>query len=73
MEFGELATLIAEHIETDVSSIKQETTFESLGIDSLETVEMIMELEEKLGVELELEEKLETVGDFFGFVQSKVS
>jgi acyl carrier protein len=32
------------------------TSFESLGIDSLDTVGFLMKLEEELGVELELEE-----------------
>ena len=38
----------------------------SLGIDSLDTVEMLMDLEEELGVELEMEEKVATVGELVG-------
>lgn len=45
MIFKTIAELIAEHIDCDPSEIKMETTFESLGIDSLDTVEMVMELE----------------------------
>ena len=55
-----------------MEDIKPETTFESLGIDSLDTVEMVMDLEEELGVELELEEKVSTVGELVDFVESKV-
>ena len=50
MIFNTIAELIAEHIECDPSEIKMETTFESLGIDSLDTVEMVMELEDRLGL-----------------------
>lgn len=49
-----------------------DTTFESLGVDSLDTVEMVMDLEQELGVELEIEEKIATVGELVDFVESKV-
>lgn len=70
--FDKIAALLADHCDVDVSTITPETTFESLGIDSLETVELVMDLEEELGVELELEEKLATVGEFVSFVESKM-
>ena len=49
-----------------------DTTFESLGIDSLDTVEMVMDLEADLGVDLELDEKVTTVGELVEFVESKL-
>ena len=36
------------------------------------TVKAVMDLEEELGVELELEEKVSTVGELVDFVESKV-
>ena len=60
----------AEDISED--EITRDTTFESLGVDSLDTVEMVMDLEEQLGVDLELEEKLATVGELVDFVESKL-
>lgn len=71
MIFETIAKLIADHVECDVSEITPETTFESLGIDSLDTVEMVMELEEELGYELELDQKLTTVGELVEFAESK--
>ena len=70
--FDKIAAMLAEHIDCDVSEITADTTFESLGIDSLDTVEMVMQLEEELDVELELEEKVETVGALVAFVESKL-
>ena len=61
-----------DNVAIAVEDITPETTFESLGIDSLDTVEMVMDLEEELGVELELEEKVSTVGELVEFVESKV-
>ena len=70
--FEKIAKDLADQLDIAVEDIKPETTFESLGIDSLDTVEMVMDLEEELGVELELEEKVSTVGELVDFVESKV-
>ena len=48
-----------------------DTTFEELGVDSLDTVDMVMELEEELGIELELDEKISTVGEMVKLVEEK--
>ena len=70
--FQKIAGYLAGQLDIAVESITPETTFESLGIDSLDTVEMVMDLEEELGVELELEEKVSTVGELAAFVESKL-
>jgi len=72
MVMEKLTKLLAEHLDMDANEIKVETTFESLGIDSLDTVEMVMELEEELGVELELNERVSTVGELARFIEKKL-
>ena len=72
MIFEKMAEIISEHVGCDVSEITEATTFDDLGVDSLDTVEMIMRLEEDLGIELELEGKFETVGELSKFIESKV-
>ena len=72
MVMEKLVTLLAEYVETDPSTITAETTFESLGIDSLDTVELVMELEEQLEMELELDEKIRTVGELAAFIAGKM-
>ena len=71
MIFTAIAELIAEHNDCDVSEITMDSKFADLGIDSLDTVEMIMNLEDKVGFEIELDQKIETVGDLVKFVESK--
>ena len=39
--YDRIIKLLAEHTGKDASEFTPETTFESLGIDSLETVEMV--------------------------------
>ena len=70
--FEKIQAYLANQLDISPDDITPETTFESRGIDSLDTVEMVMDLEEQLGVDLELEEKLATVGELVDFVESKL-
>lgn len=69
MVFEAVAELLAERLECEVSEIKMESTFHDLGIDSLDTVDLLMELEVKLNISIELTEKVETVGDLVTFIE----
>ena len=70
--FEKIRDYLCSQMDLAPEDVKPETTFESLGIDSLDMVEMLMGLEEELGIELELEEKISTVGEFVSFVESKI-
>ncbi len=70
--FEKIQAYLAGQLDISADEIERDTTFESLGIDSLDTVEMVMDLEEQLGVDLELEEKLNTVGELVEFIESKM-
>ena len=72
MYFNSIDNVIAERTDCDVTTIKPESTFTELGIDSLDTVELLMSLEDEIGVEIELDQKVETVDDLNKFIQSKV-
>ena len=49
--FEKLANYAAKQLELDATEITPDSTFESLGIDSLDVVEMIMDLESDGGSE----------------------
>lgn len=68
--FEAVAELIAERTDRAVEDVKPESTFADLGIDSLDTVEMMMNLEDKLGIEIELTQKVETVADLVSFIET---
>lgn len=72
MVFEAIAELIAERNDCDVSEITRDSQFADLGIDSLDTVEMLMNLEDKLGAEIELDEKVSTVGELCDFIEKKL-
>ena len=72
--FEKLKSYAARQLELDASEITPASTFESLGIDSLDVVEMIMDLESELGVELELEDqKITTFQELADFIDSKLN
>ena len=72
--YEKLAKYAAKQLELDVAEITPDSTFESLGIDSLDIVEMIMDLESELGIELDLEDqKIATFGELAEFIESKLN
>lgn len=73
MYFNAIAKIIAERTGCDAASITPDSKFADLGIDSLDTVELLMELEDETGLEIELDQKVETVGQLDTFIQGKAN
>lgn len=71
MYFESIANIIEERTGKSASTIKPESTFAELGIDSLDTVELLMALEDEVGFEIELDEKVTTVAELDAFIQKK--
>ena len=72
--FEKLVSFAVEHLDLDPSEITPDATFETLGIDSLDVVEMIMDLESELGVELEMEDqKISTFQELADFIETKLN
>ena len=66
---------IASELEVSVDQLTPEAKFiEDLGADSLDTVELVMALEEEFGLEIPDEDadKLKTVGDALDYLRSRV-
>lgn len=63
--------IVAEQLGVDKEKVKPETSFvNDLGADSLDTVELVMELEEEFNVSIpdEEAEKIETVGQAIDYI-----
>lgn len=71
MYFDTIAKIISERTGCGVENVKPESTFSELGIDSLDTVELLMDLEDEIGIELELDQKVETVDELDKFIQNR--
>ena len=74
MVFEKIAAMLAEKLECDVTEIKLETEFGVLGIDSLDVMELLMNLEEEFGTEIEMgENKVNTVADLVTLIEAKLA
>ncbi|MCQ2411111.1 MAG: acyl carrier protein [Elusimicrobiaceae bacterium] len=64
--------IIVEHLGVEADQVKPEAQFvNDLGADSLDTVELIMALEDKFNIEIpdEKAEKIKTVGEAIEYIQ----
>lgn len=62
--------ILAENLDIDPASVTEESTFDSLSIDSLDMVQLICDLEDKLGIDFGEPEGLENVGDVIRHIDS---
>ncbi len=70
--FQKVRSIIAQQLGADEAEITEESHFiEDLGADSLDTVELVMALEEEFGIEISDEdaEKIQTVGDVIKYIK----
>ena len=65
--------IIVDQLGVDATEVTPEASFiEDLGADSLDTVELVMALEEEFGIEIpdEEAEKIATVKDAIGYIKA---
>ena len=68
MVFEKIAGIISDKMDIDVADITMDSTFESLKIDSLDMVEIVMDIEEEFDISIEDAENLKTVADLVAFI-----
>jgi len=71
---GKVKNIIVEQLGVNADEVKDEASFiDDLGADSLDTVELVMALEEEFNAEIPDEdaEKLRTVGEAVNYIEKK--
>jgi len=64
---------IAKKLEVDVATIKPESTLEELGLDSLDTFDLIFEAEDKLGIKVPNDEvAVKTIQDMVNLLDKLI-
>jgi len=69
----EIKEIIAKQFSIDVNKLTNETNFnKDLGADSLDTVEIVLAIEDKFNIEIldEHAEKILTIGDIVKYVDN---
>ena len=72
--FNDLKEIIVEQLAVDPEEVTMEASFvEDLNADSLDLVELIMEIEEKFNIQVpdEVAEKIVTVNDAVEYIQEQ--
>ena len=70
MIYEKIAEIISDKMDIDVDDITMDSTFESLEIDSLDMVEIIMEIEQEFGVTFDDNADIQNVGDVVTYIQA---
>ncbi len=58
-----ITKVIRDYKDDQTITVTEATTFAELELDSLATVELVMNLEDELGVTIEMSQNIKTVGD----------
>jgi acyl carrier protein len=72
--FEKVKKIVSEQLGVEEAEVKPEASFANdLGADSLDTVELVMALEEEFGIEIpdEAAENIGTVQDAVNFIKEK--
>lgn len=71
-----IKSIIAEQLGVKIEEVTPQASFiDDLGADSLDTVELVMALEEEFGIEIPDEdaEKMTTVGEAIKYIEEKTA
>jgi acyl carrier protein len=72
---SDVQKIISEQLGTDMAEVKPDSKFVDLGADSLDTVEIMMALEEKFEITLDEEgaEKISTVQEAADLISAQIA
>jgi len=59
--------LMANYLSIDIDELENKTTFDSLGLDSLDYIEMLMHLEDQLNIQINEEVGFVTIKDLINY------
>lgn len=70
--FEKVAQILADYKDLDVSTITPESTLADLGIDSLDTAELIMNMEDEFGVAIKMDQPVADVQGIVKLIEASV-
>ncbi|MCI8388242.1 MAG: acyl carrier protein [Clostridiales bacterium] len=69
MIIEKLAEIIANKLDCDVADITAETKLTDLGMDSLDIAELLMDISDEFGVEIEVSPDIQLVSDLVAKIE----
>lgn len=72
--FEKVVEIVVDKLDIDAKEITPETTFEDLGADSLDIVELVMALEEEFDLEISDDDadKISSIGDAVAYIKENI-
>lgn len=69
-----IISYLAQQLDISAEDLDADTTFESLNLDSLDMAEMIIDMEEEVGVDFEIDGdvRLETIGELADYIEDRL-
>ena len=67
-----LMNMLAEYKGVDVSEIDPATPFNDLGLDSLDVADLVIQLENEIGKEIELSPKYKNIDELATYIESVI-
>ena len=71
MILEKLIELLADYKDLDPKDITADTTLQEMEFDSLDIADVLMQIDDEFGVEIETSEQLETVGQVAQIIESR--
>lgn len=65
-----LEKIVGGYKDLEPGTLKAETTFEELELDSLDLVDMAMACEDEFGVTIEVNENLKSIADLIAIIEA---
>ncbi|MCL1851702.1 MAG: phosphopantetheine-binding protein [Peptococcaceae bacterium] len=65
-----ITQIVNDYTSNQELDITEQTTFADLALDSLDTVELLMKIEEEFSVRIEMSEDIKSVGDLIKIIES---
>ena len=65
-----IKSILQENLDIDPETVTEASTFESLNIDSLDMLELVTELEDRLGIDFGDPEGLQNMGDLLAYLET---
>lgn len=73
MVFQKIRDIICDQLGVDMEKISLDTSFDDLGVDSLDLFQIIIEIEEEFDIRIEDAEIINTVSDAVDFVEERIA
>lgn len=70
MIFEKVKEILMKELNLSGDEVTMEASFEALGIDSLDLVELVMQLEEEFDISMEETEGMKTVEDVVRYIET---